>query len=42
MVNPVDLITKSPEQVNEQLERYIADGADDLAIWYIDPAFGPD
>jgi hypothetical protein len=41
MVNPVDLLTKPAAQVDRDLERCLADGAHDLAIWDIDPRYGP-
>jgi len=42
MVNPVDLINKPVSQVRAEINRCVSDGADDLAIWDIDPCCGPE
>jgi hypothetical protein len=41
MVNPVDLITRPARPIETQLDDCIGHGAGDLAIWDIDPSFGP-
>ena len=41
MVNPLDLLHKPAAQVDGDLARCVAAGAHDLAIWNIDPAYGP-
>jgi len=41
MVNPVDLINKPEGQVRAEIEKCVANGASDLAIWDIDPVCGP-
>ena len=41
MVNPLDLLQKPAAQVDGDLDRCIAAGAHDLALWNIDPAYGP-
>jgi hypothetical protein len=41
MVNPVHLLTHSPEQIAADVENAIAAGANDLAVWDIDPDNGP-
>ncbi len=41
MVSPVDLLAKPAWQVDEDIDRCVACGASDLAIWNIDPEFAP-
>ncbi len=42
MISPVDLIQEPPSEVERHLERCLADGAHDLAIWNIDSASDPE
>jgi hypothetical protein len=42
MINPVELLTKPAAQLAQEIGRCLAEGANDLVIWDIDPAFGPD
>lgn len=41
MVNPVEFLTKPPEQLDEELDACIAGNPCDLAIWDIDAGCGP-
>jgi len=41
MVNPADLLTRTVDQIDCEIDAALAAGAADLAIWDIDPAYGP-
>jgi len=41
MISPVDLLNKPAAQLHHDIDHCIAAGANDLAIWNIDPQFGP-
>jgi len=42
MINPVDLLTQPLATLEKEIDDCLAAGADDLAIWDIDPAYGPE
>ena len=42
MVSPVDLLNKSESDLFEDIDKCVAAGANDLAIWNIDPKCAPD
>ncbi len=41
MISPVELLNRSMEEVIQDIEKSVAAGTDNLAVWDIDPAFGP-
>ena len=42
MINPVEVLNRPVTEILEDIEKCIADGANDLAIWDIDAACGPE
>jgi hypothetical protein len=42
MVSPVDLVCKPEDQVRAEIDKCVRDGAQDLAIWDVDPEYGPE
>jgi hypothetical protein len=41
MVNPVDVLNRPAAQLDAELERCVAEGINDVALWNIDTAYGP-